>query len=274
MDLKLKGKVGLVTGSGRGIGRGIVMTFAAEGAKVGVNDYYEERAEAVAKEIKDAGGEAIAVQADITKAEQVEQMVKKVVDQWGKVDILVNNAGIPAGILETNPFSVMRTFMESERADWDKWIQLDFGGTLNCCKAVLGYMAKQQYGKIVNIISDAGRVGEPRQVVYSGVKAGIVGFSKALAKEVAQFRINVNCVAPSATGQTFTSQLTGSDNPQTEEQKERLKKVMRVYPLARSLGRLGLPSDLANAVAFLASDAAEWITGQVLSVNGGYCMVD
>jgi len=274
MDLKLKGKVGIVTGSGRGIGRGITMTLAAEGAKVVVNDYYLERAEAVAKEIKDAGGEAIAVQADITKAEQVEQMVKKVVDQWGKVNILVNNAGIPAGILESNPFSVMRTFMESERADWDKWIQLDFGGTLNCCKAVLGPMAQQKYGKIINIISDAGRVGEPRQVVYSGVKAGIVGFSKALAKEVAQFRINVNCVAPSATGQTFTSQLTGSDNPQTEEQKERLKKVMKVYPMARSLGRLGLPSDLANAVAFLASDAAEWITGQVLSVNGGYCMVD
>jgi len=274
MDLKLKGKVGIVTGSGRGIGRGIAMALAAEGAKVVVNDYYLERAEAVAKEIKDAGGEALAVQADITKAEQVEQMVKKVVDQWGKVDILVNNAGIPAGILESNPFSVMRTFMESERADWDKWIQLDFGGTLNCCKAVLGPMAQQKYGKIINIISDAGRVGEPRQVVYSGVKAGIVGFSKALAKEVAQFRINVNCVAPSATGQTFTSQLTGSDNPQTEEQKERLKKVMKVYPLARSMGRLGLPSDLANAVAFLASDAAEWITGQVLSVNGGYCMVD
>ena len=274
MDLKLKGKVGIVTGSGRGIGRGIAMNLAAEGAKVVVNDYYLERAEAVAKEIKDAGGEAIAVQADITKAEQVEQMVKKVVDQWGKVNILVNNAGIPAGILESNPFSVMRTFMESERADWDKWIQLDFGGTLNCCKAVLEPMAKQKYGKIVNIISDAGRVGEPRQVVYSGVKAGIVGFSKALAKEVAQFRINVNCVAPSATGQTFTAQLTGSDNPQTEEQKERLKKVLKVYPMARSLGRLGLPSDLANAVAFLASDAAEWITGQVLSVNGGYCMVD
>ncbi len=274
MDLELKGKVAAVTGSGRGIGRAIAMTFAAEGAKVVVNDYYRDRAEAVAKEIKDSGGEAIAVQADITKAEQVEQMVKKVVDQWGKLDILVNNAGIPAGILENSPFSVMRTFMESERADWDKWIQLDFGGTLNCCKAVLGPMGQQKYGKIINIISDAGRVGEPRQAVYSGVKAGIVGFSKALAKEVAQFRINVNCVAPSATGQTFTAQLTGTDNPQNEEQKERLKKVLKVYPLGRSLGRLGLPSDLANAVAFLASDAAEWVTGQVLSVNGGYCMVD
>jgi len=274
MDLKLKGKVGIVTGSGRGIGRGIVMTLAAEGARMAVNDYYLDRAEAVSKEIKEAGGEAIAVQADITKAEQVEQMVKKVVDQWGKVDILVNNAGIPAGVLESNPLSLMRTFMESERAEWDRLIQLDFMGTLNCCKAVLGRMAPQKYGKIINIISDAGRVGEPRQAVYSGVKAGMVGFSKALAKEVAQFKINVNCVAPSATGQTFTSQLTGSDNPRTDEQKERLNKVMKVYPLARSMGRLGLPSDLANAVAFLASDVSEWVTGQVLSVNGGYCMVD
>lgn len=274
MDLKLKGRVGIVTGSGRGIGRGIVMTLAAEGAKVVVNDYYLDRAEAVAKEIKNAGGEALEVQADITQAAQVDQMVKKVLDQWGKVDILVNNAGIPAGLLEKNPITLIRTFMESERADWDRMINLDFIGTMNCCKAVLGPMSKQTYGKIVNIISDAGRIGEPRQVVYSGVKAGIVGFSKALAKEVAQFKINVNCVAPSATGQTFTSQLTGSDNPQTPEQKERLSKVMKVYPLARSMGRLGLPSDLANAVAFLASDAAEWITGQVLSVNGGYCMVD
>lgn len=274
MELRLNGKVAVVTGAGRGIGRGIAMTLASEGAMVAVNDYYLERAESVANEMKDAVGEAIPVQADVTKGEQVEQMVQKVVDQWEKVDILVNNAGVPAGVLETDPISLMRPFMETEKHDWDKWIQLDFVGVLHGCKAVLGHMAKQNYGKIVNIISDAGRIGEPRQAVYSGVKAGIVGFSKALAKEVARNKINVNCVAPSATTGTGLSEVMGTDKPRTDEERKRLESIMRVYPLARSMGRLGMPSDLANAVAFLVSDASEWVTGQVLSVNGGYCMVD
>ena len=274
MDLKLKGKVAVVTGSGRGIDRGIAMTIASEAAKVAVNDYYIERAESVANEIKDVVGEAIPVQTDVTNGEQVEKMVQNVVDQWGRVDILVNNAGVPAGILETDPTSLMRTFMETERQDWDKWIQLDFVGVLNCCKAVLGHMAKQNYGKIVNIISDAGRVGEPRQAVYSGVKAGIVGFSKGLAKEVARYKINVNCVAPSATTGTGLSEVMGTDKPRTDEERKRLESIERLYPLARSRGRLSIPADLANAVTFLVSDVSEWITGQVLSVNGGYCMVD
>ncbi|MBM3141508.1 MAG: SDR family NAD(P)-dependent oxidoreductase [Chloroflexi bacterium] len=274
MDLGLKGKVTVVTGSGRGIGRSIAMTLASEGAKVAVNDYYLDRAESVAKEIKEAGGESMPAQADITDAAQVEQMVKKILDKWGKVDILVNNAGIPAGVLETDALSLMHTFMESNKTEWERLIGLDLYGVLNCCHAVLGPMSSQNYGKIVSIISDAGRIGEPRQAVYSGVKAGIVGFSKALAKEVARYKINVNCVAPSATGGTYLSQLTGSDQPRTDEEKERLRKVMAVYPLARSMGRLGFPSDIANAVVFLSSDVSEWVTGQVLSVNGGYCMVD
>lgn len=274
MDLKLKGKVAIVTGSGRGIGRVIAMTLAGEGAKVAVNDYYLERAEAVAKEIKNEGGEAMPVQADITKIEQVEQMVKKVIEKWEKVNILVNNAGLPAGLLETDPQFGMGNFMETQRQNWDKWIELDFVGTLNCCKTVLGFMTEQNYGKIVNIISDAGRIGEPKQVIYSGVKAGIVGSTKALAKEVARFKVNVNCVAASATTQTYTSAKMGFDKPTAPEQKERLEKIMRPYPLARPMGRLGLPSDIANTVAFLVSDVSEWITGQVLSVNGGYCMVD
>ena len=274
MDLGLRGRVALVTGAGRGIGRAIAMTLASEGAKVGVNDYYLDRAESVVREIEDKGGAAAPAQADVTRAEEVQGMMDGLAAKWGTVDILVNNAGIPAGVLETNPLSLARTFMETERGDWEKLIQLDFVGTLNCCKAVLVHMAKQNRGKIVNIISDAGRIGEPRQAVYSGVKAGIVGFSKALAKEVARFKVNVNCVAPSATTGTFLSQLTGTESPATPEQQERLRKIMKVYPLAPAMGRLGLPSDLANAVAFLASEASDWITGQVLSVNGGYCMVD
>lgn len=274
MDLRLQKKVAIVTGAGRGIGRGIAITLANEGARVAVNDFYLERAESVAKEIREAGGEALAVQADVTQGDLVEQMVQKVLSQWSALNILVNNAGIPAGTLETAPTSLMKTFLEMERKDWDKWIQLDFVGTLNCCRAVLDNMAKQNSGKIINIISDAGRVGEPRQAVYSGVKAGIVGFTKALAKEVARYKVNVNCVAPSATTGTYLSDLMGTEKPRTEEEKERLNKMMAFYPLARSMKRLGQPSDLANAVAFLASDVSEWITGQVLSVNGGYCMVD
>jgi 3-oxoacyl-[acyl-carrier protein] reductase len=274
MDLKLKGRVAIVTGAGRGIGRGIVMTLAGEGANVAVNDFYIDRAEKVAMEIKESGGRAIPVQADVTQWDQVKAMVDRVIEEWGRVDILVNNAGVPAGVLESDPLSLMKTFMESDRKDWDRWIALDFIGVLNCCKAVLDTMAKNNYGKIVNIISDAGRVGEPRQAVYSGVKAGVVGFSKALAKEVARFKINVNCVAPSATTGTGLSEVMGTDSPRTEEEKKRLEAIMKVYPLARSLGRLGIPSDIANAVTFLVSDVSEWITGQVLSVNGGYCMVD
>jgi 3-oxoacyl-[acyl-carrier protein] reductase len=273
MDLQLKGKVALVTGSGRGIGRSIAMTLGAEGARVAVNDYYLDRAESVAKEMKGTGGEALAIQADITRAEQVEPMVQRILETWGRLHILVNNAGIPAGILEENSKALMNDFADTSFDSWNRLIQLDFVGTLNCCKAVLPPMMKQNYGKIVSLISDAGRIGEPKQAVYSGVKAGILGFSKALAKEVARYRINVNCVSPSTTTGTYVTELGGLNDPQSEEQKEKLSKFLKVYPLGRALNRLGQPSDLAHTVAFLASDVSEWITGQVLSVNGGYCMV-
>lgn len=274
MDLRLEGKTAIVTGAGRGIGRQIAMTLSTEGAKVGVNDYYLDRAETVAKEIEQAGGQAIPIQTDVTNMEEVVSMVNRVVEEWGKVDILVNNAGVPAGILESgDPSSLMRLFMETERVDWDRWINLDFIGVMNCCKTVLKHMTEQKYGKIVSIISDAGRLGEPRQAVYSGAKAAVVSFSKALAREVARYGINVNCVAPSATTGTGLSEAMGTENPRTDQEKAVLGKMMALYPLARAKGRLGTPQDLANAVAFFASDISEWITGEVLSVNGGYCMM-
>jgi NAD(P)-dependent dehydrogenase (short-subunit alcohol dehydrogenase family) len=269
----MEGKIAIVTGAGRGIGRQIAITLSTEGAKVGVNDYYLERAEAVAREIKEAGGEAVPIQADVTNMEAVESMVHRVVQEWGRLDILVNNAGVPAGILESgDPASLMRLFMETDRRDWDKWIDLDFIGVLNCCKAVLKHMTEQKYGKIISIISDAGRFGEPRQAVYSGAKAAVVSFSKALAREIARHGINVNCVAPSATTGTGLSEAMGTDSPKTDQEKAMVGKMMALYPLSRAKGRLGNPSDLANAVAFFASDVSEWITGEVLSVNGGYCM--
>ena len=274
MDFKLKEKVAIITGSGRGIGRVIAITLAREGARVVINDYYLDRAESVAKEIRDEGAEAIAVQADITRTEEVERMVNQTVETWGRVDILVNNAGLPAGLLESDPKLGMRKFLDTDREVWDRWIQLDMVGTLNCCRAVFEVMSKQNYGKIVNIISDAGRIGEPGQVIYSGAKAAMVGSAKALAKEAARYRVNVNCVSAGAVTQTYTSERAGTEKPSTPKQEELLQKIMMVYPLARSMGRLGLPSDIANTVAFLVSDLSEWITGQVLSVNGGYCMVD
>jgi len=220
MDLGLEGKVAIVTGSGRGIGRQIALTLAEERAKVAVNDYYEDRAKAMADEIKAADGQAMGVKADVTSFEEVTAMVKKVVDEWGRVDILCNNAG-NWGILDPSAAAgKMGLFVEMDRTGWEQWLSINLFGNLNCTKAVIEYMVNQQYGKIV------------------------------------------------------TEATLGRFEDRTEERKESEQALYRVYPLARGHQRLGLPSDIANAVTFLASDRAEWITGQVLSVSGGYSMVD
>lgn len=269
MDLGLKGKVAIVTGAGRGIGPQIAKTLAEEGAKVVVNDLFEDRAEETAKEITAAGGEAIGIKADVTKWEEVEAMVKKAVEKWGKIDILVNNAGVPPELTPMRP-----PFAETEPKDWDGVVQINTYGTMHCCRAVIGHMIAQRSGRIVNIISEAGRVGEPGMAAYSGAKAGMVGFTKALAREVARHCINVNCVAAAATpheGQVALMKAVGITDEQFQEMQQ---KMMKSYPLAKGLQRLGQPSDIANAVAFIASDRAPWITGQVLSVSGGFSMVD
>ena len=262
MDFGLKDKVVLVTGAGRHIGRQIALTLAQEGAKVVVNDYFSERAKAVADEIKEMGREAIEIRADVRDEAEVAAMVKEVLDKFGRIHILVNNAGVlPEVVGESGGY----TFAESNRKLWDDTIGVNLYGVLNCTKAVINHMIEQKYGKIVNIISDAGRVGEPRLVPYSAAKASLIGFSKALAKEVGRHRVNVNCVAVGATPQKGTL---------TEIPEEKLQAWFRVYPLAQGWQRLGLPSDIANAVAFFASDVSVWVTGQVLSVSGGYSMVD
>lgn len=272
MDLGLKGKVAVISGAGRGLGRTIALALAEEGAKVAVNDFYLDRAEAVTKEIKDKGGEALAVQADVTDLQQVSGMMKKVADTWGTVDIAIHNAGIPAGTLETGGLmTLVPLFHETDKDTWEKWVSIDFFGLLNMAKAAIPYMIEQRGGRILSVGSDAGRVGEPRQVVYSGAKAGTFGFLKALAKEVARHGITSNAVVSSAMDDTFLSTLLPADTP---EGQERRKAIMRVYPLSRARGGLGTTQDVANAVAFMVSDRASWITGQLLSVNGGYCMVD
>jgi 2-hydroxycyclohexanecarboxyl-CoA dehydrogenase len=263
MDLGIKDRVALVTGAGRGIGRQICLTLGQEGARVAVNDVFQERADAVADEVSQAGGQALGVVADVTDLEAVTAMVSRIADEWGGVDILVNNAGLPvtegSQDAAAGPF-----FSRSDRAQWDRTMGLITYGVLNCSRAVVEGMSERNWGRIISIISDAGRIGEPRLTAYSLAKAGVMGFSKALAKEMGRYCVTVNCVSPGTTETDATADWI-------QEQGER---IMRQYPLARGLNRLGQPADIANAVAFLASQQAEWITGQVLSVNGGYSMPD
>lgn len=264
MDLGIKGRVALVTGAGRGIGRQICLTLAQEGAKVAVNDLFPDRVESVAKEITAANGTGIGAAFDVTDLEAVREGVRRVEETLGPVDILVNNAGIPAGGEGAVPSGASGFFSTTGRAEWDRTMGLITYGVLNCSRAVIEGMCQRRWGRIINIISDAGRVGEPRLVAYSMAKAGVIGFSKALAKEVGRFCVNVNCVSPATTETEATAAWL----------REQGEQIMRAYPLARGLNRLGRPTDIADAVAFLASQRAEWITGQVLSVNGGYSMPD
>jgi 2-hydroxycyclohexanecarboxyl-CoA dehydrogenase len=264
MDLGIEGRVALVTGAGRGIGREICSTLAGEGALVAVNDLFQERADEAVSAITAGSGRVIGVAADVTDSDSVKAMARRVIDELGSLDILVNNAGIPAATsLEAVP-ATGGLFAGSEHEQWDRTMGLITYGVLNCSRAVVEPMMERRWGRIVNVISDAGRVGEPRLVAYSMAKAGVLGFSKALAKEMGRFCVTVNCVSPATTETEATAEWIQAQGEQ----------IMRQYPLAKGLNRLGKPSDIANAVAFLASERAEWITGQALSVNGGYSMVD
>jgi NAD(P)-dependent dehydrogenase (short-subunit alcohol dehydrogenase family) len=263
MDLGITRRVALITGAGRGIGAEIAKTLAAEGVRVAVNDLFQERADESANEIRASGGDAVGVAFDVSDYASVEAGVARIVAELGAVDILVNNAGIPA---ETAMDAVPSTggfFAQSNRGQWDRTMGLITYGVLNCARAAVPGMTERRWGRIISIISDAGRVGEPRLVAYSMAKAGVIGATKALAKELGRNCITANCVSPATT-------VTDTTREWIEAQGEQ---IMRSYPLAKGLGRLGQPSDIANAVAFLASARAEWITGQVLSVNGGYSMV-
>ena len=264
MDLGIGGRVALVTGAGRGIGLEIARTLAGEGVRVAVNDLFEDRAEEGVSAAQNVGGSAIGVAADVTDSEGVHAMVARVMEEFGAVDILVNNAGIPAVTARDALPSAGGLFSGSDRAQWDRTLGLITYGVLNCSRAVIEGMTEQRWGRIINVISDAGRMGEPRLVAYSMAKAGVIGFSKALAKEAGRSCVTVNCVSPATTETDATAEWIKAQG----------KQIMRQYPLAKGLNRLGKPSDIANAVAFLASERAEWITGQVLSVNGGYSMAD
>jgi 2-hydroxycyclohexanecarboxyl-CoA dehydrogenase len=249
---RLSGNVAIVTGAARGIGRAIARRLAEEGAKVAIADIQEDAAAKTASELKDARAVALAIKLDVTSLESALTAVAAVERELGPVDILVNNAG----------WDQLEPFVESSPDTWDRIIAINFRGVLNCCKAVIPGMQARGHGKIVSISSDAGRVGSLGEAVYSGCKAGIIGFSKTLARELARNKINVNVVCP---GPTDTDLLRGV----MEQQPKILDAMLRTIPMRR----LGQPEDLAGAVAFFASPDADYITGQVLSVSGGLTMV-
>jgi 2-hydroxycyclohexanecarboxyl-CoA dehydrogenase len=267
MDLELRDKVALVTGGGRGVGRGICLRLAEEGAKVVVNDYHEQRAERVAAEICERSGHALPVRADITDLSQVQAMVHQAQEKWGPIDILVNNAGIPTRDPGAEAKSGWEDFAASKPEAWRQVVDLNVYGTMNCTHSVLSPMIERRYGKIISIMSEAGRMGEAKLAAYSGAKAAILGFSKAIARELGKHCINVNVVA---LGAVDAKELNFEQLDDLS--KDRLSKLFKAYPIGRGLQRLSRASDIADAVAFLASDRAQYITGQVLGLSGGFAM--
>jgi 3-oxoacyl-[acyl-carrier protein] reductase len=247
--MKLKDRVAIVTGGARGIGKAIALTFLQEGAKVAIIDSDKERLEILKKEINKENKEAITISCDITKSSEVNGMVDEVRKRFGRIDILVNNAGIiRRGTIET-----------VTEEDWDRVIEVNLKGTFNCCKAVVAIMKQQRHGKIVNISSIAGKMGDITSAPgYGPSKAGMDALTKTLARQLAQYGINVNSVAPHAIETEMSAQWS----------EERRKEIIASIPL----GRLGKPEDVANAVLFLASDEASFITGEILDVNGGALM--
>lgn len=246
--MRFTDKVVLVTGSAQGIGREIALSFAKEGADVVISDVNIEKAQVTAKEIEALGRKSLAVSLNVVDFGKVEESINIILDKFLKVDILVNNAGITKDNL----------MLRMSDSDWDAVINVNLKGTFNCTKAISKVMIKKRYGKIVNIASIIGIIGNAGQANYSASKAGIIALTKTAAKEFASRNINVNAVAPGFIQTDMTAKLP-------EEVK---KKMLEMIPM----NKLGLPQDVADACLFLASDEASYITGQTIVVDGGMVM--
>lgn len=267
MDLGLSGKVALVTGAGLGIGRRIALTLAEEGATVAVNDLYEDRAAAVAAEIAAAGGKALAVAADVCDYQAVGQMLNGIAREAGPVDLLINNAGVPPPAADE---AIGAMFVETAPEDWARRMNVVIYGVLNCTRLALPAMIESGGGRIVSVVSDAGIVGEPGAAAYSLAKAGVIGFTKTIAKEVGRYRITANCVSPGATMVESGQQDRRGRLIEQDRQAKSFERVLKAYPLGRGHDRAGLPSDVADPVVFLCSERAVWVTGAVLRASGGF----
>ena len=242
---RLNDKIAIVTGAGAGIGKAIAAKLAAEGATVIVTDLDEATAKATAEALPGA----TAIRADVTDRQDVQALADRVMEQFGRIDVLVNNAGWD----KASPFT------ESDPADWDRAIAVNLYGVLHTCKAVLPVMAAQGGGAVVNLGSDAGRVGSSGEAVYSAAKGGVIAFTKSLAREMARHQVRVNCVCPGPTDTALFASFAGP-------------KLREALTKAIPFRRLGQPDDVAGIVVFLASDEASFITGQTVSVSGGLTM--
>ena len=247
LKVDLTGKVAIVTGSGRGIGRAIALSLAEGGADVVVNARVNiDAATEVAEEIESMGSKALVIMADVSKKNDVDNMIEQTLETFGKIDILINNAGV---VGPTVPIS------DLTEENWSHIMNVDLKGTFLCSKAVIPHMISRRSGKIVNISSIAGKEGNANMTAYCAAKAGVIGFTKALAEEVATYGIRVNCVCPALIETELVERMD-------EKQVEFLKKKI-------PLGRLGKPQEVADLVKFLASDASDFITSQAYNVTGG-----
>ena len=264
MELGLKGKHVIVTGGGSNIGRAIVNAFGTEGSKISIAELVPSQGEIVATEVAamDSGAVVNVIPTDVTDPKKVASMIKTAIAEFGPVDVLVNNVG----------WTIDRLFMEKPRYEWEREVQVNLWGAINCIHSVLPGMIERESGAIVCISSDAGRMGEYREAVYSACKAGVIALTKSVARETGRYGLRLNVVCPglvvppdeeSISEESMWTQMRGIF---TKDVRER---VERNYLFRR----MAQPSEIANAVVFLSSDAASFITGQTLSVSGGYTMI-
>jgi len=265
MELNLRDKSVIVTGGGSNIGRAISLAFAREGVHLSIAEIDEAQGGKTASEAERQGAaSAQVIKTDVTKWDSVQAMAKAVQARHGRVDVLVNNVG----------WTYDRLFVEKTREEWDKEVQLNLWGMINCTRAVLDGMIERKAGAVVSMGSDAGRMGEFREAVYGACKAGIIALSKSLAREVGRHGIRLNVVCPGMTIPASDEDIGGLSMWAQEANRafatpEMKARIAKAYPLRR----IGMPEDVAPAVVFLASDAASFITGQTLSVSGGYTMM-